>query len=46
MGVKNDPTSRGCHNEEEMAVYILCECEAYSVYRIEHLGRHLLEPWE
>ena len=25
---------------------ILCEFETYSAYRFEHLGRHLLEPWE
>ena len=46
MGVKNDPTCRGCHDDEETAVHILCECEADSAYRFEHIGRHLLEPWE
>ena len=46
MSIKNDPTCRGCHDDEEMAVYILCECEAFSAYRFEHLGWHLLEPWE
>ena len=25
-GIKNDPTCRGCHDDEEKAVYILCEC--------------------
>ena len=45
-GVKNDPTCRDCHDDEEAAVHILYECEAYSAYRFEHLGRHLLEPWE
>ena len=46
MGVKNDPICRGCYGSEETAVHVLCECEAYSAYRFEHLGRHLLEPWE
>ena len=46
MGVKNGPTYRGCYDDEETAVHILCECEAYSVYRFERLGWHLLEPWE
>ena len=45
MGVKIDPSCRGCHDEER-AVHILCECKAYSAYKFEHLGRHLLEPWE
>ena len=44
MGVKNDPPCRGCHDDKEMAVHILCECEAYSAYRCEHLGQNLLEP--
>ena len=42
--------NQGCpsasHDDEEMAVHILCECEAYSTYRFEHLCRHLLEPWK
>ena len=46
MGVKNDPTCRGCYDNEETVVHILCECEAYSAYRFEHLGQHLLEPRE
>ena len=46
MSVKNDPTYRGCYDNKEMAVNILCECEAYSAYRSEHLGQHLLESWE
>ena len=36
----------GCHDDEEMAVHILYECQAYSAYRLEHLGWHLLEPWK
>ena len=46
MGVKNDPTCRGCHDDEETAVHILCECDAYSAHRFKHLGRDLLEPWK
>ena len=46
MGVKNDATCKGCHDDEEMAVHILCECEGYSAYGFDYLGRHLLELWE
>ena len=46
MGVKNDPSCRGCYDDEETDVHILCECEASSAYRLEYLDRHLLEPWE
>ena len=42
MGVKNDPI----YGNEETEVYVLYECEAYSAYRFEYLGRHLVEPWE
>ena len=45
MDVKNDPTCRGCR-DDETTVHFLCECEAYSAYRFEHLGWHLLETWE
>ena len=44
MGVKNDPTCKGCHDDKETAVHILCE--GYSAYKFEHFVRHLLEPWE
>ena len=37
MDVKNDPTSRGYYDNEEMAGHILCECEAHSAYRLEPL---------
>ena len=46
MGVENDPTCRGCYDNEETAVHILYNYEAHSVYRFEHLSWHLLETWE
>ena len=36
----------GCRDNEEMAVHILYEYEAYSAYGFENLGQHLLEPWK
>lgn len=46
MGVMNDPSCRGCQYEEETSRHILCDCEVFSAYRFEHLGRHIIEPWE
>ena len=46
MGIKNDPSYRGCYDNKETAMDILCECEAWSAYKFEHLGRHLLQPFE
>ena len=46
MGISSDPLCRGCRLEEETSRHILCECEVFSAQRFEHLGRHLLEPWE
>lgn len=46
MGVSDNPFCRGCHLEEETARHILCDCEVFSAHRFEHLGRHLIEPWE
>lgn len=46
MNVLNDPLCRGCRNSEETVIHILCECENFSAHRFEHLGCHLLEPWE
>ena len=46
MGVINDPICRGCLYEEETSKHILCDCEVFSAHRYEHLGRHLIEPWE
>ena len=45
-GIKNDPTCRGCHDDEVTVLHILCECEAYSAYRFENLGQHLIESWK
>ena len=46
MGVKNDRTCRGCYDSEETTLHILCKSEACSACRFQHLGRHLLEPWD
>ena len=46
MGVIKDPVCRGCGYNDETATHILCECEAFSAHRFEHLGRHVIEPWE
>lgn len=46
LGISSDPTCRGCHLEEETARHILCDCEVFSAHRFEHLGRHIIEPWE
>ena len=45
MSVKN-PTCKGYYDNKKMAVHILCECEAYSANRFEHLGSHVLEYWK
>ncbi len=46
MGVVGDPLCRRCRSVEETSAHVLCECEELSAYRFEHLGRHLIEPWE
>lgn len=46
MGVINDSSCRGCLYSDESSSHVLCECEAFSAYRFEHLGRHIIEPWE
>ena len=44
MGVKKDSTCKDVFDNEETAMHFLCECQAYSAYGFEYLGRHLLEP--
>jgi ribonuclease HI len=46
IGIFDDPMCRGCKFQEETASHILCDCEFYSALRFEHLGRHIIEPWE
>lgn len=46
MRVMDDPICRGCLYKEETAAHILCECDFFSAHRFEHLGKHILEPWE
>lgn len=46
MKVLDDPICRGCKNSDESATHILCNCENFAALRFEHLGYHLLEPWE
>ena len=46
MAIKNDSTSKTCYDNDEKAVHLLSECEAYSAYRFEHLDRNLFEPCE
>ena len=46
MAVKSDPICKGFYDSEETAVHILCEREAYFTNKFDHLGWHLLEPWE
>ena len=42
MCVENYSSCSGCYNEKT-AMHMLCECETYSAYRFEYLGRHLLD---
>ncbi len=46
MDLVSDPLCRRCRGKKETSAHILCECEEPSAYRFEHLGRHLIEPWE
>ncbi len=46
IGISADPICQGCKYKEETAVHIFCECEFYSALRFEHLGCHIIEPWE
>ena len=48
MGVKNDPTGRGCCSNEETVVHILfCVSVKFTLPTgLRILGRHHLKPWE
>ena len=43
MGLSNDPACRKCGTEEEISVYILCECKALASLRHQYLGSFFLD---
>jgi hypothetical protein len=44
MVLSNIPTRRKCGTEEEISVYILCECEALAALRHTNLGSLFMDP--
>ena len=46
MGVKNNPTCRGCYDNKEMGMHILWKFETYFAGRFGCLDQYLRETWE
>lgn len=44
MGMTDDPLCRGCQEEDETPLHILCNCEAFNAIRGTHLGERKLIP--
>jgi hypothetical protein len=44
LGLSDSPTCERCHEKNEMATHVLCECEALAHRRLRHLGQYFMEP--
>jgi hypothetical protein len=44
LGPVNSPTCERCHNKEETASHVLCDCEASAELRFCHERSHFVKP--
>jgi hypothetical protein len=44
LGLGDCPTCERCHEKDETATRVLCECEALAHWRLRHLDQYFMEP--